>query len=257
MIFPGASHNPSQEHSFLPGRYGLRPTSKKAPWLVTFNDLITLLLTFFILIITMSTIHTEKLTAISDSLRQSFQMTEQGYQRPMFKTIVPDLVDDDIRLMRLQEELERARRQADLQSYLLKRFAGWLGYAKGMQITQQRDSVAVVFTDSMLFSPGSATLAKREPVLLELVEVIKEKGVRVTIEGHTDNVPIATATFPSNWELSVRRAINIGQFLITEGGIDARRLSAVGYADTRPVASNETAEGRQQNRRVSILLTSD
>ncbi|MDZ4163830.1 MAG: OmpA family protein, partial [Smithellaceae bacterium] len=84
---------------------------------------------------------------------------------------------------------------------------------------------------------------------------LKGTDVHIAVEGHTDNVPIAGDKFPSNWDLSVSRAVNIVKYMINNGGIEPKRLSAVGYAHSRPIASNETAEGRKLNRRVNILLT--
>jgi chemotaxis protein MotB len=91
--------------------------------------------------------------------------------------------------------------------------------------------------------------------LLEKVSrIIKPIGRRIRVEGHSDNVPIATTRYPSNWELSTERAINVVKYFIRQGQIDPRLLSAVGYADVKPRASNDSKAQRAKNRRVEIIL---
>ena len=90
-----------------------------------------------------------------------------------------------------------------------------------------------------------------------MAEIIKQNDKNIRIEGHTDNVPINTFRFPSNWELSTTRAVNVVKYLIEENGINAYRLSASGYSDQHPVDDNNTAEGRQKNRRVDMVILRD
>jgi chemotaxis protein MotB len=126
---------------------------------------------------------------------------------------------------------------------------------KVQTIIERRGLVVRVLTDNLLFASGSATLQSGADQLLdEVAQLLNlDPSHPITVEGHTDNQPIATAQFPSNWELSTTRATNVVRFLISRGVI-ASRLGAVGYADLHPIASNSSAAGRAKNRRVEIVL---
>ena len=127
--------------------------------------------------------------------------------------------------------------------------------SKVQTIIERRGLVVRVLTDNLLFDSGSATLQPGADQLLEEVAQLLnlDKSHPITVEGHTDNQPIHNAQFPSNWELSTARATNVVRFLISRD-VSAYRLGAVGYADLHPIASNATAAGRAQNRRVEIVL---
>jgi chemotaxis protein MotB len=130
------------------------------------------------------------------------------------------------------------------------------GFASKVQtVIQRRGLVVRVLTDNLLFDSGQATLQRGgAPLLGEVAQLLNlDKSHPITVEGHTDNVPIASAQFPSNWELSTARATTVVRFLISRG-VSAGRLGAVGYADLHPIASNATAQGRALNRRVEIVL---
>ena len=126
---------------------------------------------------------------------------------------------------------------------------------KVQTIIERRGLVVRVLTDNLLFASGSATLQSGADQLLdEVAQLLNlDPSHPITVEGHTDNQPIATAQFPSNWELSTTRATNVVRFLISRS-VSAYRLGAVGYADLHPIASNSSAAGRAKNRRVEIVL---
>jgi chemotaxis protein MotB len=125
-----------------------------------------------------------------------------------------------------------------------------------VRVLETSRGVSIEINDSILFSPGQALL---QPSLIKamqsIAEVLVPSDFPVTIEGHTDNIPISTAQFPSNWELSAVRATTVLR-LFADSGIASERLTAIGYADTRPVEPNLQAEGRARNRRVTILIDS-
>ncbi len=130
------------------------------------------------------------------------------------------------------------------------------GFGNNVQtVIERRGLVVRVLTDNLLFDSGSATLQPGADQLLnEVAQLLNLDPTHpITVEGHTDNQPIATAQFPSNWELSTARATNVVRFLISRG-VNRYRLGAVGYADLHPIASNATAAGRAHNRRVEIVL---
>ena len=126
---------------------------------------------------------------------------------------------------------------------------------KVQTVIERRGLVVRVLTDNLLFDSGSATLEPQADSLLDQVAQLLnlDKSHPITVEGHTDNQPISTAQFPSNWELSTDRATTVVRFLISRR-VDRYRLGAVGYADLHPIASNATAAGRALNRRVEIVL---
>jgi chemotaxis protein MotB len=128
-----------------------------------------------------------------------------------------------------------------------------------VRITRLRDKLTVNLVDKILFDSGSTTIGPRgQEVLRKVAWVLKNsKDKQIQIEGHTDNVPVGGALkkqFPTNWELSVSRATVVARFLQEQGGIAPAVLAATGYGEHHPVASNETPEGRSENRRIEIVL---
>jgi len=116
-----------------------------------------------------------------------------------------------------------------------------------------KDGVSVSLGEKLLFGTGKAEIeGERIPALDALAAILKETDCRIRVEGNTDEVPISTERFPSNWELSVARAVNVVKYLVSPGAISPERLSAAGYADSRPRV--EAVDSRELNRRVDILL---
>jgi chemotaxis protein MotB len=138
----------------------------------------------------------------------------------------------------------------------LDAYARQHGFSNRVQtVIERRGLVVRVLTDKLLFDSGQATLQPDgAPLLGEVSQLLNiDQGHPITVEGHTDNEPIASAQFPSNWELSTARATTVVRFLISRG-VNASRLGAVGYAALHPIATNSTAAGRALNRRVEIVL---
>ncbi len=128
-----------------------------------------------------------------------------------------------------------------------------------VQITEMKNRLTVTMVDQILFASGSAKVGKQgRAVLDKVVTILKDvKDKRIEVDGHTDNVPIASslkARFPTNWELSTARATEVARYLQEPGGLDPRLLSASGFGEFQPVASNDTDEGRHKNRRIEIVL---
>jgi chemotaxis protein MotB len=161
-------------------------------------------------------------------------------------------------------EKERAAKEAEIQrltqthAELTKSLEAEI--AKGdIKIKQVRDRLTINMVDRVLFDSGQS---KVKPAGLQVLKQVSDilKNVadkQIRIEGHTDNVPIGVKLkerFPTNWELSTARATSVVRYLIEEGGVDRANLSAVGYADTKPLAGNDTEEGRTANRRIEIAL---
>lgn len=145
-------------------------------------------------------------------------------------------------------DLEQARKS-------MEKLVGDMGMQKDYPITKTDEGFKAVVSAPVLFESGNDALNPGVfPVLDGIIEIARKNSLEVQIEGHTDNVPINTLKFPSNWELSTMRAVNILRYLQRSGAIPSNRLIAVGYGDTKPVVDNETAEGRQKNRRIEILF---
>ncbi len=165
------------------------------------------------------------------------------------------------RLKETQRALEALREreqqaQARLATFknLLKRFQSMIESGK-LRVRIVRNRMVVELPEGILFASGDATLKRSgHDTLKEVARVLASlDGRTFQVAGHTDNLPIRTARFPSNWDLSTSRAVNVTHFLIAQG-VAPNRISAAGYADTEPVASNDTADGRRQNRRIEIVL---
>ncbi len=121
--------------------------------------------------------------------------------------------------------------------------------------TDKRGIVLSMRSDKVLFDPGSADIKPEAyPVLARVADVIRVAPNEVRVEGHTCNLPISSSKFPSNWELSTARATRVIRYLIEQQKIPANHLAAAGYADTRPVAPNDTEEDRSLNRRVDFVI---
>ncbi len=169
-----------------------------------------------------------------------------------------NLQSDLAQTQRALEELRERERQAQarLQTFrgLIERFRSMIESGR-LRVRIVRNRMVVELPEGILFDSGRANLKDDgETTLTEVAGVLKEiENRQFQIAGHTDNVPIRSRRFRSNWELSSQRAVNVARFLITQE-VPANRISAAGYADTQPVASNETDEGRAQNRRIEIVL---
>jgi chemotaxis protein MotB len=161
-------------------------------------------------------------------------------------------------LNKMIEDLRNKERQAQtrLQTFrnMIEKFANMIASGK-LRVRIVRGRMVVELSENILFDSGKADLKKDgELALTEVATVLTSIPDReFQIAGHTDNVPIKSAKFPSNWELSTARAVRVARYLAA-GGVPSSRLSAAGYAESQPVASNDTPEGRAQNRRIEIVL---
>lgn len=171
---------------------------------------------------------------------------------------VEGLQSDLNRTQRALTELQERERQAQARlatfRQMIDRFRAMIASGR-LRVRIVRGRMVVELPDNILFESGEAELKDAgEAALAEIVEVLKTiPGREFQVAGHTDNVPIRSRRFPSNWELSTSRAVAVAKFMI-ERGLEGGRVSAAGHAETAPVASNDTPEGRQQNRRIEIIL---
>ncbi|MFH1996172.1 MAG: OmpA family protein [Candidatus Omnitrophota bacterium] len=170
--------------------------------------------------------------------------------KPTDKQAIKKLATEVQQLQKKQSELEEAK--ALLESRLQKELKD-----KGVLLELNARGLVITMTNDILFDSGKAKLKESSHQVLDKVaDVIKIKLPQrdVGVEGHTDNEPIKHSGWKSNWELSTNRATNVLHYLIENAGMDPRNLAAIGYGENRPIASNDTKEGRSRNRRVEIII---
>lgn len=198
-------------------------------WVFTYIDMLTLILTLFVLMLAYAKTDSEAYRELSVAVSQEMGHVVQPEAAP---------VDED---QALADQFSETIRQQ--------------GLSDSVELLTHTGSIELRLKESILFATGRADLRPGGRGLLDtLVPLLRQDGHAIAVEGHTDNVPIATEIFPSNWELSAARASNVVRHLISQG-VPAQRLRAIGYADTRPLADNADAAGRAVNRRVSLLLS--
>lgn len=224
-------------------------------WLVSYADFITLLFAFFVVMYAISSVNEGKYRVLSNSLGSAFGKSlipsatpapsESSLPRPLsLKQRAAELA-----LRREKEEMTTIARD------ILKALAPLVSQGK-VRVTQNSRGVSVEINASVLFSPGEAKLTSESSQALKAVAaVIKDDNHAIQVEGHTDNLPISTASFPSNWELSAVRASSVVRLFI-DSGLSESRMVAVGHGSNQPVQSNSTPEGRQRNRRVQLMILS-
>lgn len=208
-------------------------------WLTTYADLISLLMIFFVVLFASSEVKRDKLLAISESLRRSLHK-----EAVMANSIGVAILSTPSRLSTtaLTEKIEK-----DAKAF---------GIDKSVSFSTDEKGTIVSIVDSVFFKEGSAQLNDRIlPLLLEVAQFCKDTGADIMIEGHTDNRKIRRPNPPrDNWELSTLRATNVVEFFIKNVNFNPSRISAVGYADTRPLVPNDTPGNRARNRRINIIL---
>jgi len=221
-------------------------------WLLTYTDMVTLLLALFIMLYAFSKVDEGKFKEVAAAMRKVFggQPVMTGGTGPLgegagikvAEAIMPGVESLEPSLAKLYEEV--------------KGFVEGKGLGGKVQLKIEERGVKIsLLTDEALFERGKAELRpENEELLLKISSQIKKSPNQVRIEGHTCNLPIKTAEFPSNWELSTRRATNVLRYLVEQGNVPPNRLSAAGYGETRPVAKNIDEAHRRQNRRVDIII---
>ena len=238
----------------------LMESDEAADWLTTFADLMTLLLVFFILLFSLSTFKVEKYEELLKSIR-----VNPGTGEPTASLIefmeLPEALNTELTLEQItglkpkkggppglsQTEDEIVE---DLNHFITQKKIG-----KNVVLEVLDGKIVIRVRGKILFSSGEAVLGRNaKPVLNEIVSIIGEyQEYNINIKGHTDNRPISTDIFKSNWELSAIRATSVLQYLI-KNGVDPKRLTATGYGDLFPVVPNNSVENRGRNRRVEFVL---
>ncbi|HEB55067.1 MAG TPA: flagellar motor protein MotD [Gammaproteobacteria bacterium] len=231
-------------------------------WLVSYADFITLLFAFFVVMYSMSSINEGKYRVLSDTMEEAFKTPPKspdpiqiGEERKTLKTVETPV--DEISLIGIKPDITQHGQQMEHIADELQRNLAPLVNKKLIKITRNKLWVKVEMNNRILFTSGNAHLTERGyPILQELAEVVRNLPNHIDVEGHTDNRPIRTSIYPSNWELSAARAASVVH-LFTRNGVDPKRMSAIGYGQYRPIADNNTAQGRRRNRRVVVVILAD
>jgi chemotaxis protein MotB len=268
-------------------RHGGAEEGSNERWLLTYADMITLLMALFMVLFSISSVNISKYQTLQKSLKAAFS----GNILPGGKAIAQQGATNNSAQVPSSVELQAiepvategasslqnssmhgsssataaavrqaaAQRQAAEFAHIkqeLDAYAASHGFASSVQTTiEPRGLVIRVLTDDLLFASGQAALEGRaDGLLAEIAQLLNvDETHPISVEGNTDNVPIHSSLFPSNWELSTARASTVVRFLIAHG-VSPHRLTATGNAEQRPVDSNATAAGRARNRRVEIVM---
>lgn len=201
------------------------PSVEPVPqWQTIYCSLVLLLVVFFVMLIAYSNIDQGRLKKIKKvvSLEKDIPARDSGMDQAMLS---------------LQQLTDR------------------LGMKGDLSVIRTPSGFKAVVPNPVLFGSGDASLNKSVFAVLDgIIGIAKSNNLAIQVEGHTDNMPIETAQYPSNWELSTLRAVNILRYLQRKGDIPPERLAAVGFGEYQPIASNDTPEGRKKNRRIEIMF---
>lgn len=238
-------------------------------WLVSYADFITLLFAVFVVLYAMGQSDKKKVEEVMQAIQQSFGMASAGATAPKINVIAsqtisvipslkPELKISPMGRTRSGQAKTRAEEKdfrqikSAVEAYLIKQ-----GAQSKVTLEITRRGLIVSLKEAGFFNSGQANI---KPDAYELINTIAEVMTQynnpMRLEGHTDNIPINTAQFPSNWELSTARATNGLKYLLKNFNVDPNKISATGYAEFRPIADNATAEGRARNRRVDLVMLS-
>jgi chemotaxis protein MotB len=232
-------------------------------WLLPYSDLMTLLLALFIVLFAASSVNTSKLQEMSRAFKTAFSsgisILDNGaisQDDQLKRRTNEDLIrKDDGKKTRKdleqeeQQNLEQLKQQID--KYIQKN-----GLSTQLDTQLNQSQLLITIRDNALFPSGSASIKPNSQKLASAIGQMLQRypDYEILVTGHTDNQPINTAEFPSNWELSSKRAINFMKILLTNPAFDPKRFSAIGYGEFRPLESNATDAGRAKNRRVEVSI---
>ncbi len=231
---------------------GERPGAPR--WMVTFADLMSLLFALFVLLLSFSEVNSDKFKKNAGPLSQAFHSIVPKEPEPV-----------DAETSKSQDQ-EADGAGSSGSSFDIDAWKGEIMYnlrtglateleEESVEVEERDQEIVIRFPEKTAFASGSAEL-KREitSALARVAQILGRTDGRVGVAGHTDDVPIKTARFRSNWELSSSRAVSVVHYLLTERELDKKRVSAQGFADVQPLESNDTPEGRARNRRVEVTI---
>jgi len=215
-------------------------------WMTTYGDMVTLLLCFFILLYSYSVIDVQKFAQIISSIQVSF-LGEKGIMEQSIEPSKGEMIE---------LSLDHKFQDVLVTYQTVKEYLKEEGLEQDVKIRIEDRGVVLEIEDRILFDSARADIRREaEQMLVKVAGILAKLPNKILVEGHTDNIPINTVFFPSNWELSVARAVRVVRFLSEAVNLPSERFIATGYGQYQPIASNETAEGRAKNRRVNIVIS--
>lgn len=224
-----------------------------APWIITFADMVTLLMVFFILLFAIGTVEQDKWRQIKESLREALGAdaieelgTRQGLD--VIKTQVDEKTVHAVDEVGAMVNREMEDIISEVEEFVFKnKLSG------KVRVSSDERGAVITISDVVLFPAGSADMtSKGRTTLRQVFDVLKQFNYNIKVEGHTDNTPIHTIRYPSNWELSASRAAEVAHMLIDDG-YPPERLSVEGFAEFRPKVPNTGPENRSINRRIEVV----
>jgi chemotaxis protein MotB len=233
-------------------------------WLVSYADFITLLFAVFVTLYAMSQTDKKKIEEVVESMRDSFGYSKSSpASRPSViesgtMSVIPALHKASMSAPKRGGRSKGGEKdfkttKASIEAYLMK-----VGAQQKVSVAINQRGLVVSLKEAGFFDSGSATLKQSSYTLLnDVVGSLTSYSNGIRVEGHTDNVPISTQAFPSNWELSTSRATNVVQYLTKQDDFEPSNISATGYGEYRPIADNSSDEGRRKNRRVDLVLLNE
>lgn len=236
-------------------------------WLISYADFITLLMVFFVMMYAMSKVDIDKYAAMASSLN----IVLKGQSQTLLESPGPSMIEgaagtarpeipgsQDVQMGELQavrQQIEEFIKSEELQVSNPGSGQTTTKLSNYINIIEQERGLVISFKDTLLFASGSADLTPQaQDIIAQVGKSLADIPNYIRVEGHTDNRPIHTAKFPSNWELSVLRASNVVHVLHNHAGISPERLSIIGYGEYRPLVPNESSVSQAMNRRVDIVI---
>ncbi len=221
-------------------------------WMVTFSDLATLLLTFFVLLLSMSSMDDKSLKSLFTNFTASCGILN-------FKELGEVYRPKDVMIDGIYQQLKESlviKRSDDPVEIPSESDENFLQETGGQIVMQEVEGgFKLTFGHKLMFESGRAEIKEEmKPILDQVAKFIKSSSFQVYVDGHTDNIPINSREFPSNTSLSLTRAYNVMHYLIEEGGVGSDFIALGGYGEKHPIAGNDSPSGRDQNRRVEMIF---
>ncbi len=214
-------------------------------WEIVYSGFALIMLCFFIMLCSFSSMEDAKIMRFTKAFLDAVNIVTGGLKfdpGTRVLPLTPDIVVDQSDFVLMMERV--------------KEYSVQKGFQGDLEMEATEKGLVMRFRDRLMFDLGRARISDEARPLLDVIaeELKRHPDYPVTIEGHTDNLPIFTSEYPSNWELSVARAVTVLRYLAEEHGIPSERLSAAGHGEYKPIADNDTPEGRSRNRRVEISI---
>ncbi|MCT4592926.1 MAG: OmpA family protein [Anaeromicrobium sp.] len=215
-------------------------------WLITYSDMVTIILCFFIIFFNLSEEKTNMLYSMKNALKE--EVATLSEENNKLKTTNKNLSVELFNMKNIERDIHTSEEE-------FIKFLRDNNMLDKVNILQNEKGIAIRFKDNVLFSSGDAAMSKEGKLALSKIgDKLTKIDNNIIVEGYTDNLPIQTAKYPSNWELSVARAIEVVKYFTEVKGIDKSRMSVSGYGELNPIDTNDTPKGRSNNRRIEITI---